>query len=218
MTHSAVTKCIDRNDTCLETTFDTRCESAPRMSEASDGAVVARVRSGNREAFGVLVERYQDRMLAYVRHMGFSGPEALDVVQDGFVRAYRHLGRCGNPDRFDGWLFRIVSNLCRTAGRRRLRRATESLDIHGAELVSDAPGPDERADASRLRDVVSVALDTVPDEQREALVLMYTGGYSVDEIAEMTGASRSAVKMRLKRGRDALKVKLAPLMSALEGS
>jgi RNA polymerase sigma-70 factor, ECF subfamily len=182
------------------------------MTDSSDAALIARVRSGDREAFGVLVERYQDRMLAYVRHMGFSGPEALDVVQDGFVRAYRHLGRCGDPQRFDGWLFRIVSNLCRTAGTKRARRATDSLETHQSSLVSEHPGPEEHAEAGRLRELVRAALETVPVDQREALVLMYTEGYSVDEIAEMTGASRSAVKMRLKRGRDALKVELAPLV------
>jgi RNA polymerase sigma-70 factor (ECF subfamily) len=182
------------------------------MTDLSDAALVARVRSGNHQAFGVLVERYQNRMLAYVRHMGFSEPEALDVVQDGFVRAYRHLGRCGDPERFDGWLFRIVSNVCRTAGSRRAKRAAEPLEAHQSRLISEAPSPDEQAEACRLREVVKAALDTVPPDQREALVLMYTEGYSVDEIADMTGASRSAVKMRLKRGRDALKVELAPLV------
>lgn len=213
MTHSAVAECIDREDTRLETTTDTRCEGVSQVSEPADAALVARVRAGNRQAFGILVERYQDRMLAYVRHMGFTGPEALDVVQDGFIRAYRHLGRCGNPERFDGWLFKIVSNLCRTAGRRKAHRATEPIDAHGTYLASDAPGPEEHTEAARLRQIVRAALDTVPDDQREALVLMYTEGYSVDEIAEMTGASRSAVKMRLKRGRDALKVRLASLVS-----
>ncbi|HUG38286.1 MAG TPA: RNA polymerase sigma factor [Candidatus Limnocylindrales bacterium] len=188
------------------------------MTDLSDAALVARVRAGNRQAFGALVERYQDQMLAYVRYMGFNGPEALDVVQDGFVRAFRHIGRCGNPDKFDGWLFRIVSNLCRTAGKSKARRAADPLDAHRSSLISDAPGPEEHAESSRLRELVRAALDTIPPDQREALVLMYTDGYSVDEIAELTGASRSAVKMRLKRGRDALKVELAPLVSEVEES
>ncbi len=183
------------------------------MTDASDGALVAQVLSGHRNAFGTLVDRYQDQMLAYVRHMGFGEAEACDVVQDSFVRAFRHLGRCGDRDRFAGWLFKIVSNLCRTAGSTNARRRTEPLDPHGPTLVSELPGPDEQMEASWTRDRVRTALDTVPPDQREALVLMYLLGHSVTEIEGLTGASRSAVKMRLKRGREALKRELEPLFS-----
>lgn len=181
------------------------------MTDLSDAALVARVRSGNHDAFGVLVTRYQDRMLAYARYMGFGESESLDVVQEAFVRAYRHIGRCGDPSRFDGWLFKIVSNVCRTSGRRRARRGTEPLEAHRSELVSTMPGPDERLEASSVAQQVRAALDAVSPEHREVLVLMYLQEHSVAEISEMTGASPSAVKMRLKRGREALRVKLAPL-------
>ena len=183
------------------------------MTEASDGALVRRVLAGERNAFGILVERYQDRMLAYVRYMGFDEAEARDVSQDAFVRAFRHLRRCGDPERFAGWLFKIVSNVCRSTGARASRRATESLDAHAGSLTAEAALPDEQAEAGWLRERVREALDGVPPDQREALVLMYLQGYSIEEIEELTGASRSAIKMRLKRGRDALKVRLGPLLS-----
>lgn len=181
------------------------------MSQASDAVVVSRVLAGDREAFGTLVDRYQDKMISYARHMGFGPEEALDIVQDGFVRAFRHLRRCGDPERFGGWLFRIVSNLCRTAGARTARKRTDSLDDHALSLQSELPSPEERMEGSWDRDRIREALETVPSDQREALVLMYMEGYSVTEIAELSGASISAVKMRLKRGRDALERVLAPL-------
>jgi RNA polymerase sigma-70 factor (ECF subfamily) len=149
-------------------------------------------------------------MLAYAKYMGFGDAQARDLVQDAFVRAYRHLRRCGDPERFAGWLFRILSNLCRTAGSKRKRRDMQSLDDVAVSLPSDAPTPDEIAEASWTRVRVREALDSVPADQREALVLMYLQGYSVSEIEEITGASASAVKMRLKRGRDALRVELEP--------
>jgi len=183
------------------------------MSEPSDGALVARVLAGERQAFGLLVERHQDRMIRYVRHMGFGEGDAPDLVQDAFVRAFRHLRRCGDPDRFSGWLFRIVTNVCRTAGARRSRRSTEPLEELRNTFPSDMPGPDAQAEARSTRELVRAALDTVPDDQREALVLMYLEGYSVSEIEELTGASGSAIKMRLKRGRDALRDQLEPLLS-----
>jgi RNA polymerase sigma-70 factor (ECF subfamily) len=183
------------------------------MSNVSDAAIVARVLSGQTDAFGVLVTRYQDSLIAYVRHMGFDDAAAHDVVQDGFVRAFRHLRRCGDPERFEGWLFKIVANLVRTAGKKRARRRTEDLDDHARTLEADGPDPEARAEASVLRDRIRSALEKIPLDQREAVVLMYLHGYSVKDIAERTDASESAVKMRLKRGRDALKDELEPLFA-----
>lgn len=179
------------------------------MTHPTDAEVIGRVLAGDRDAFGVLVDRYQDGLLAYVVYMGFGLQEAHDVVQDGFIRAFRHLRRCGDPGRFEGWLFKIVANLCRTAGKRRQKRNAEPLHALGGVLETDEPGPDERLEASLTRSHVRRALAAMPDDQREALVLMYLQGYSVQEIAERTGASVSAVKMRLKRGRDALRNDLA---------
>jgi RNA polymerase sigma-70 factor (ECF subfamily) len=181
------------------------------MTETPDGAVVARVLAGDRQAFGVLVERYQDRIVAYVRYMGFDDAVAHDLAQDAFVRAFRHLRRCGEPERFAGWLFRIASNVCRTAGRRSAGRSMEPLELHRDAMETDAPGPEEHAEASWTRRRIRAALDALPADQREALVLMYLQGCSVKEIEELTGASASAVKMRLKRGREALRTRLAPL-------
>jgi RNA polymerase sigma-70 factor (ECF subfamily) len=152
-------------------------------------------------------------MLAYAKYMGFGDSMAQDLVQDSFIRAYRRLGRCGDPERFSGWLFKILSNLCRTAGARRARRGTESLEAPGLILTSDGPMPDELAELNHTKASVRAALDLVPQDQRQALVLMYLQGYSVAEIEELTGASRSAVKMRLKRGREALRAELAPLFA-----
>jgi len=182
------------------------------MAETSDGALVARALAGERQAFGMLVTRHQDRMLAYARYMGFEDAQARDLVQDAFVRAYRHLRRCGDPERFSGWLFKILSNLCRTAGSKRSRRATETLESV-TRMPADGPGPDAAAEAAWTRAWVREALDEIPTDQREALVLMYLEGYSVTEIEELTGASSSAVKMRLKRGRDALRALLEPFFS-----
>ena len=180
------------------------------MTDAPDGALVAQVLNGQRDAFGGLVDRYQDQMLAYVKYMGFGDAEACDVVQDAFVRAFRHLGRCGEPDRFDGWLFKIVSNVCKTAGAKESRRRMEPLELFDSVLESGGLGPDEHAEASWAKDRVRSALDAVPTDQREALVLMYLQGLSVSEIEDVTGASRSAIKMRLKRGCEARKRDLEP--------
>ena len=182
------------------------------MTDTSDEALVRRVLGGEVDAFGVLVDRYQDRMMRYVRHMGFTGPEAEDLVQDAFVRGFRHLKRCGDPSRFGGWLFRIVSNLCKTAGRKKAARVTVT-DHDGIGRIPGGGGsPEDHAEARAVQEKVREALETLPEDMREALVLMYLEGMSVNGIVDLTGASPSAVKMRLKRGRDALKDQLAPLV------
>ena len=183
------------------------------MTESPDGAVVARVLAGHRQEFGTLVLRYQDKIVAYIRYMGFDEADARDIAQDAFVRAFRHLRRCGEPDRFAGWLFRIAANLCRTVGKRGSKRAVEPLEAHRTSLASEEAGPLEVAEASWTKRRVREALDTLPADQREALVLMYLMGYSVSEITEATGASPSAVKMRLKRGREALRDELAAMFT-----
>ena len=181
------------------------------MKEVPDAQLIAQVLAGDNGSFGHLVERYQDQMLAYAVYMGFSEAEALDVVQESLVRAYRHLKRCGDRERFDGWLFKIVSNVCKTYLTRAARRRTEPIETLGASIESTDPGPDEAAEAAWTRRQVRRALDTLPHDQREALVLMYLQGHSVSEICDVTGASASAVKMRLKRGREALRNELEPL-------
>ncbi len=185
------------------------------MRTLPDEALVARTRAGDREAFGHLVERYQDQTLRYVRYMGFREADAFDITQDAFVRAFRHLGRCGDPRRFGGWLFKIVSNLCRTAGR---KQQTQRLqDLESASLVASDHNPQEISETSSTKERVRKAMDVLPPDQREALVLFYLRGHTLNEIVELTGASPSAIKMRLKRGRERLKAELDPLFHEVYG-
>lgn len=180
------------------------------MQILPDEVLVERTRAGQREAFGGLVERYQDRLFRYVRHLGFGDEDAADIVQDAFVRAYRHLRRCGDPSRFGGWIFKITGNLCRTAGARARRR--EMLDVESVTLVDPGSGPGSELEASSDKHHIRASLDELPFEQREAVILFYMMEYSVREIAALTGASTSAVKMRLKRAREALRERLGPLI------
>jgi RNA polymerase sigma-70 factor (ECF subfamily) len=138
--------------------------------------------------------------------------EAGDLVQDSLVRAYRSLGRCGDPTRFKAWLFRILSNRCKTHLAKRRRRRTESVPEIPASVPSDGSGPLEHAEEADRRRKVHEALQGVSPEQREALVLMYFHGLSLVEMAELLSVSVAAVKMRLNRGRLALRARLQGVM------
>lgn len=168
----------------------------------SDVEVVNRVLAGDTEAFGTLVDRYQDEFAAYATHMTGSQDDAADVIQESFVRAYRSLGRCQDPANFKGWLFRIVSNQCKTYLARNARRRMEPLGSLATTAAPDDAG--REAAASDLRSVVRRAVGRLPPEQGEALILKYVHEMGVSEIAGLLAVSESALKMRLLRARRAL--------------
>jgi RNA polymerase sigma-70 factor, ECF subfamily len=175
------------------------------MSDSpTDAEVIARVLDGDTEAFGLLVDRYQNDFAAYAKYMTGSVEEAADIIQDSLVRAFKSLRRCQDRMNFKGWLFRIVSNQCKTHLARRRRRPTEALseDVHAPE------DPGSEAETADLRRRVHHALQQLPTDQREALVLKYVEGLSLPEMARLLKASASALKMRLLRGRSALREKL----------
>ncbi|MBI2401338.1 MAG: sigma-70 family RNA polymerase sigma factor [Gemmatimonadetes bacterium] len=179
------------------------------MSDSvTDAEAIGRVRAGDTEAFGILMDRYGGQCTAYAKYMTGSLDEAADIVQEALVRAYRSLNRCNDPDRFKGWLFRILRNQCRTHLARRRRRQHQPLSD---ELP--APGTTDAAtDAEEVRRKVHEALQRLSVEHREALVLKYVHDMSLPDMAELLGASISALKMRLQRGRLALREKLGGVM------
>src|SRR5207237_229028 len=88
-------------------------------------ALVRRVQAGDTGAYADLVARYRDRLGRYALHMLGNREDAEEVLQDAFVRAYRSLARCDDPERFGAWLYGILVNRCRTAGARAAPRDAE---------------------------------------------------------------------------------------------
>jgi RNA polymerase sigma-70 factor (ECF subfamily) len=168
---------------------------------ASDGVVVRRVLAGDTAAYAVLVARYRDRLGRYAVHMLGDREDAEEALQDAFVRAYRSLVRCDDPERFGAWLYGILVNRCRTAGARATRRGRvfvrNEAALNGAHVSSTA----ERSD---FDDVVRQALARLAPEYREAFLLKHVEDLEYEEMARLTGAGVSALKMRVKRAREQL--------------
>lgn len=182
----------------------TRSRDTESRDLPTDAVVIARVLDGDIEAFGILVDRYAETLTAYAGQMMGNVDEAADIVQDSLVRAYKSLRRCRDRSNFKGWLFRIVSNQCKTRLGRRQRRRTEPF----AGEVVRLPAPDDPVadlEAAEDRRRLQSALQELPVDQREALVLYYMDGLSVKEVADLLSVSPSALKMRLLRGRAALR-------------
>src|SRR5436305_3980796 len=110
----------------------------------SDAALVRRVQAGDAGAYADLVARYRDRLGRYALHMLGSREDAEEALQDAFVRAYRSLARCDDPEKFGAWVFRILLNRCRTAGARGTRRRQTFVADEVALLEASVEHPAER--------------------------------------------------------------------------
>lgn len=173
--------------------------------QLTDAAIVSRVLDGDTNAYALLVERYYDKYARYAVHMLGSTEDAEEALQDAFVRAYRSLHRYQDQERFGAWLFRILVNRCRTsAGRRQARERT--IVRHEGLMLAASVAP--AADTELWRGELTRALDQLPAEQREAFLLKHVEDLSYEEMAELTGAGVSALKMRVKRACERLRVML----------
>ncbi len=174
----------------------------------TDAEAVRRVLAGDAQAFAILVTRYRPRCGRFAAQMMGSVEDAEEVVQEAFLRAYRALPSC-DPERFGAWLFRIVANRCRTARMRRSRRERLVL-VDDDALRGASVGHTE--DRAAWREEISRALAQLPAEQREAFLLKHVEDLSYEEMAEITGAGVSALKMRVQRACDRLRVLLSEVV------
>lgn len=175
------------------------------MTEPSDAAIARRVLAGDREAYRLLVERHRPRLARFAVRMLGNREDAEEALQDAFLRAFRSLGQCADLDRFDGWLFRILANRCRTRGARRSRYEATFVADEIALLAARDPSSADLLDRHAWSDEVARALAALGEEAREAFLLRYLEDLSYEEMAELTGAGVSALKMRVKRACERLR-------------
>jgi RNA polymerase sigma-70 factor (ECF subfamily) len=175
----------------------------------TDAALVRRVLAGDGGAYGILVDRHYERCARYAQHMLGNREDAEEAVQDAFVRAYRALGRYEEQERFGAWVMRIVVNRCRTAGARRQRRERvfaplDEMTVQVERATGNGSGGSD-ADGVAWREEIERALTQLAPEQREAFLLKHVEELSYEEMAEITGAGISALKMRVKRACERLR-------------
>lgn len=174
---------------------------APTVPTVTDREVVARVLSGNTDEYALLVERHQARLARYALRMLANAQEAEEAVQDSFIRAYRSLAKCEDPERFGAWIFQILVNRCRTRAKASKARSARFIE-EDPETEPRVPHPEG---ARAWREEIDRALAELPADQREAFLLKYVEELSYEEINGITGASISALKMRVKRAAERLK-------------
>lgn len=165
----------------------------------TDAEIVRKVLKGAKQHYAELVRRHQDALYRHARGMGLDHDTALDIVQDSFVKAYTRLNDCSDPAHFRAWVFRITRNYCLDY-LKNVRRLTIPLSaVANAENFA-ADDPD-----LEMRNTMRAALESLSPSLREAFLLKFDAEYTYDEVAELTDASPSAVKMRVHRAREALR-------------
>jgi RNA polymerase sigma-70 factor (ECF subfamily) len=171
---------------------------------SSDQELIAAVLDGEIEAFSILVRRHEDTCVRFAVRMLGSRVDADDALQSAFMRAFRSLRSCREPERFGGWLYQIVVNECRTYASRQRRRELRFTPATNAIERAVAPGSEPEEDAD-VGGHIESALGMLPGEQREAFLLKHVEELTYEEMAELTGVTVSALKMRVKRACDALR-------------
>jgi len=171
----------------------------------TDGELVRSTLNGNAQAFTELVDRHAGACIRYATRMLGERSDAEDAAQESFLRAHRALSSYDARLPFRTWLFAILINRCRTAMAQRARRQQRFILDHDA--LQSAPTEGEQQ-AAELRDEIEWAVAQLPVEQREAFLLRHVEELSYDEMATATGLGVSALKMRVKRACERLKILL----------
>ncbi len=169
---------------------------------------VAQARSGDPAAWDTLFRRYQLPLYSYVQELMRHEQTSLDIVQETFIKAVRHLGSLRDDARFGGWLFRIAHQLCQQHWRK--VRPTESLDeVSEIELAADLESPLDELLAREDEQQFLAALGKLPEEHRSVLLLRYLEDFDLAEIADIAGIPLGTVKSRLHHARQKLREQLS---------
>ena len=169
-----------------------------------DEKLVAQTLSGDRDAFGVLVHKYQEMVYAYVFHKVNNEADAQDITQEIFLRAYRHLNKLRHPHQFRSWLYTIMSNECnrwfaRVTKIRQRETSLETATDDDLRIESEHTAPTEGWEVD-----LEQAISRLPSDSRVAVSMFYMSDCSLKEISEFLGISVNTVKVKLHRARQQL--------------
>jgi RNA polymerase sigma-70 factor, ECF subfamily len=188
----------------------------------ADRLLVEQVQRGDKQAFGLLVTKYQRKLARLVGRMVRDSAEVEDIVQESFIRAYRALPGFRNDSAFYTWLYRIGVNTAKNwliSNGRRTPTSTgvdneEAESYDEGELLRDADTPERLLMSKQIGETVNAAMDALPEELRTAIMLREIEGLSYEEISQVMDCPIGTVRSRIFRARDAISAKLRPLLDA----
>ena len=199
----------------------TRHGPASAFAELDDSHVVQAFLDGQSRAFDELVARYQARLLNFIYRTIGDRERAEDLVQEVFIRVFRHLHRFDQTKKFSTWIYTIASNLAKNELRNRSRNPLVlfqtikkywEADHRPLQFEDVGARPDDLYRRRYLKEVVDQCVGQLPAHHRAVFVLRELEGKSYAEIAEITGCNLGTVKSRLNRARNGFAQTIAPLL------
>ena len=195
--------------------------AAPGLKELDDSSVVARFMGGDARAFAELVNRYHVRLVNFIYRTIGDRDRAEDLVQETFIRVYRHLHRFDQSKKFSTWVYTIAGNLAKNELRNRSRnplvlfqtlKATWDADHRPLEWEDNTYRPDDLFRKRHLKETIDRAVSQLPDHHRVVFVLRELEGKTYEEISDITGVNLGTVKSRLNRARNNFAQIIEPML------
>lgn len=185
-----------------------------------DQQLVERVQRGDKQAFGLLVSKYQRKLVRLLSRMIRDPAEVEDVAQEAFIKAYRALPNFRGESAFYTWLYRIGVNTAKNYLVSQGRRAPTSTEIEAedaeqyesGDLLRDNDTPERLMQTRQIGETVNAAMQALPDELRTAIVLREIEGLSYEDIASMMNCPIGTVRSRIFRAREAIAERLRPML------
>jgi RNA polymerase sigma-70 factor (ECF subfamily) len=191
------------------------------MSEREiDQELVERAQRGDKQAFGLLVEKYQRKLARLLSRFVRDPAEVEDVTQEAFIKAYRALPKFRGDSAFYTWLYRIgintAKNYLMAAGRRAPTStgvdSEEAESLEEGEQLRDINTPESLLLSREIGDTVNATMEALPEELRTAIQLREIEGMSYEDIAQIMNCPIGTVRSRIFRAREAIADQLKPLL------
>ncbi|WP_076407706.1 RNA polymerase sigma factor RpoE [Shewanella sp. UCD-KL12] len=187
--------------------------------QISDQQLVERVQQGDKNAFNLLVQKYQNKVINLISRYVRNQADVADVSQEAFIKAYRALPNFRGESAFYTWLYRIAVNTAKNhlvaQGRRAPANdvdAEEAEYYDGSDALKEFASPERLLMADDIQNVIFDALESLPEELKMAISLRELDGMSYEEIASVMDCPVGTVRSRIFRAREAIDKKLQPLL------
>lgn len=185
-----------------------------------DQQLVVRAQRGDKQAFGLLVSKYQRKLARLLSRLIRDPAEVEDVAQETFIKAYRALPTFRGDSAFYTWLYRIGVNTAKNYLVSQGRRAPTSTEFDSEEAegfdegeqLRDSNTPERILQSKQVGETVNAAMEALPDELRTAIMLREIEGLSYEDIARIMDCPIGTVRSRIFRAREAVAEKLRPLL------
>ncbi|GGJ01546.1 RNA polymerase sigma factor RpoE [Shewanella hanedai] len=187
--------------------------------QISDQQLVERVQQGDKNAFNLLVQKYQNKVMSLISRYVRNQADVGDVAQEAFIKAYRALPNFRGESAFYTWLYRIAVNTAKNhlvaQGRRAPANDIDAEDAEyydGSDALKEFASPERLMMSEEIQKVIFDTLDTLPEELKMAISLRELDGMSYEEIANVMECPVGTVRSRIFRAREAIDKKLQPLL------